>query len=249
LKTPRLRYLPQWIDAFATQVASWSSARPLKARSADTLPARLLLMALHGEGLLRSRFCQWAETTPLIASPEKILALWASLWDDCAELLYLCERIGLAGIASQQMTIPAPDWPVQRSLYAAFILALAEDERHDLLQLATDMVFALALARQFPAHSTLPERVTLSTLQQRAHTHIQKALALPVKLREHFTTEADAAHFTLRVAVNKGRWQDLLACHGTRLKPLKMQAYQSALEMSTEVLREKLLNSTGRETA
>jgi hypothetical protein len=83
--------------------------------------------------------------------------------------------------------------------------------------------------------------VTLATLQQRAHTHIQKALAKPVKLRERFTTEADTANFALRVAVDKGGWQELLECHGPRLQPLKRQAYQAVLEMGAEVLRERLL--------
>jgi len=242
MKTTRLRYLPQWTDTLASHVAAWSSTPQLKARKADSLPAPLRLMALQGEGLLLTRFCLWAESTPLATSPGQVLALWSSLWDEGVELLHLCESIGLARAASQQVNIPVPDWPVQRSLYAAFVLSLADEAREDLLQLATDKVFALALARQFPAYSTIPERITLATLQQRAHTHIQKALALPVKLREHFTTEPDAAHFTLRVAVNKGGWQDLLDCHGTRLKPLKMQAYQAALEMDAETVRAKLLN-------
>jgi len=242
MKKSRLRYLPQWTATLATHVAAWASSRPLIARTADTLPPPLLLMALHGEGILRSRFYRWAESTPLAAAPEHILSLWSVLWEDGAELLYLCENIGLAQIASRQIAIPVPDWPVQRSLYAAFIHALTDEERHDLLQLATDKVFALALARQFPALSSLPERVTLSTLQQRAHTHFQKSLALPVKLREHFTTDKDAAHFTLRVAVDKGIWQDVLDCHGPRLKPLKMQAYQAALDMGAESLRARLLN-------
>lgn len=245
MKTTRLRYLPQWTDTLATHVAAWSSARPMKARNAEALPPQLLLMALRGEGLLRTRFCQWVDATPLAAAPDQALSLWASLWDEGCELIYLCERIGLARVASQQMAIPVPDWPVKRSLYAAFVCSIFEEAREDLLLLATDKVFALALARLFPAHSSIPERVTLATLQQRAHTHIQKALALPVKLREHFTTEDQAAHFTLRVAVNKGGWQDLLDCHGTRLKPLKMQAYQVALKMDAAALREKLLNSSG----
>ncbi len=243
MKTTRLRYLPQWTDTLATHLAAWSSAKIMKARSADSLPAPLQLMALRGEGVLRSRFGDWSEATPLAASPEQILALWASLWDEGVELLHLCERIGLARAASQQTNIPVPDWPVQRSLYAAFVFSLTEEAREELLQLATDKVFALALARQFPAYSTIPERVTLATLQQRAQIHIQKSLALPVKLREHFTTESDAAHFTLRVAVNKGGWQNLLDCHGTRLKPLKMQSYQAALEMDAETLRAKLLDA------
>lgn len=107
--------------------------------------------------------------------------------------------------------------------------------------LATDKVFALALARQFPHVAAAPERVTLSTLQQRAHTHIQKALAQPVKLRERFTTTENEAHFGLRVSVNKGAWQDLLECHGTRLNPLKREAYQGVVEMDDGALRERLL--------
>lgn len=243
MNTNRLRYLPQWIDVLAAHVAAWSSTRPLKARHTDSLPPPLLLLALRGEGLLRIQFIAWAETTPLANNPSQMLTLWSSLWDDGVELLHLCERIGLARMASQQMTIPVPDWSVQRSLYAAFIDALAKEERNDLLQLATDHLFALALTRQFPAHSPVTERITLATLQQRAHTHIQKSLAQPVKLREHFTTDEHTTHFTLRVAVNKGGWQDLLDCHGTRLKPLKRFAYQAVQEMDAASLREKLLHS------
>jgi len=84
----------------------------------------------------------------------------------------LCERIGLARLASEQAAIPVPTWPVQRSLYVCCIANLVDERRKDLLLLATDKVFALTLARQFHHIAATPERVTLSTLQQRAHTHI-----------------------------------------------------------------------------
>lgn len=198
-------------------------------------------MALHGEGLLRIRYYRWAATTPLLASPDLTLALWHCLWDEGLELKYLCEHIGLAKIASRSAAIPDPDWLVERSLYAGFLSALTEEDRQDLLQLATDKVFEQALLRRFPALSAAPERVTLATLQQRVQTHVQKALALPVKLRESFITDGQRADFTLRIAVNKGGWQDLLSLSGARLKPLKRRAYQAMLEISAEELRTKLL--------
>lgn len=241
MTAPRLRYLPQWIDSLATHVGAWSLARPLKGRTADTLPTPLLFLALHGEGILRTRFYDWAVGSPLAMMPDQLLVLWASLWDDGAEILHLCERIGLARLASEQSAIPVPTWLVQRSLYACFIANLADERRQDLLLLATDKIFALAFARQFPQVAVTPVRVTLSTLQQRAHTHIQKALSLPVKLRECFTTVENEAHFALRVSVNKGCWQELLVCHGSRLNPLKRGAYQTVAEMAEGALRERLL--------
>lgn len=241
LSNARLRYLPQWIDILSVYVAGWSTARPQKGRTAEALPAPLLMLALRGEGVLRLRFADWATHSPLAAAPDQSLMLWNSLWDDGAEIKPLCERIGLALLASEHTAIPVPTWPVQRALYACFVARLAQEQRDDLLQLVTDKLFALALARQFPAAAVTPERVTLSTLQQRAHIHIQKALARPVKLRERALTETETAHFTLRVAVDKGGWQDLLEFHGPRLKPLKMQAYQAALDLEATVLRERLL--------
>jgi hypothetical protein len=64
---------------------------------------------------------------------------------------------------------------------------------------------------------------------------------LPIKLRESFTTDDHAAQFTLRVSVNKGNWLDMLSLNGTRLKPLKRQAYQAVLDMEAEELRRTLL--------
>lgn len=242
MTSARLRYLPQWIDTLSSHVGAWSSARPLKGRSAETLPPPLLMLALRGEGVLRARFCDWADDSPLAMASDQLLLLWASLWDEGAEILHLCERIGLARLASEHVAIPVPTWAVQRSLYACFIANLAEERRQDLLLLATDKVFALALARQFPHVAAAPERVTLSTLQQRAHTNIQKALAQPVKLRERFTTTENEAHFALRVSVNKGVWQELLECHGTRLNPLKRAGYQAVAEMDDAALRKRLLD-------
>lgn len=221
-------------------MAAWSLARSLRGRTAEVLPAPLLLLALRGEGVLCTRFCHWAEDSPL--APDQALALWCSLWDEGAEILHLCERIGLARLASEQVSIPVPTWSVQRSLYACFVANLTDERQQDLLALATDKVFALALARQFPHAVMEPERVTLATLQQRAHTHLQKALGLPVKLRERFTTADNQAHFALRVSVNKGAWKELLARNGTRLNPLKRAVYQLALEMEPQVLRVRLLN-------
>ncbi|MFZ4535606.1 hypothetical protein [Propionivibrio sp.] len=244
MNTQRLRYLPQWIDVLATHVGGWALARPLKARNVESLPPPLLLLALRGEGVLRTRYCDWAATSPLTSAPDQVLALWSALWEEGAEIQQLCERIGLSRLASEQAAIPVPTWSVQRSLYACFIASLAAERRQDLLLLATDKLFALALARQFPAAAAAPERVTLATLQQRAHTHIQKALAQPVKLRERFSVEENAAHFGLRVAVNKGDWQELLICQGPRLKPLKRQGYQAVLALDAGALRAKLLDSS-----
>lgn len=243
MNSTRLRYLPQWIDILSVHVSGWALARPLKARTAETLPPPFLLMALRGEGILRTRFCDWADDSPLDSSPDQLLRLWTALWEEGAEIQLLCERIGLSRLAGEQAAIPVPTWAVQRSLYACFLAGLANEQRHDLLLLATDKLFSLALARQFPAGAATPERITLTTLRQRAHTHIQKALALPIKLRERFATEENAAHFTLRVAVNKGEWQDLLDCRGTRLKPIKRQGYQAALQMEGAELRARLLKS------
>ncbi|MDP4029543.1 MAG: hypothetical protein Q8P42_11350 [Gallionella sp.] len=241
MTAPRLRYLHQWVAALSTHVGAWSLAKPPKGRTAESLPPPLLLLALRGEGVLRTRFCDWADDSPLAMMPDQVLALWASLWDDGAEIRHLCERIGLARLASEHAAIPVPTWLVQRSLYACFIANLADEDRQDLLLLATDRIFAMALARQFPHLAAAPERVTLSTLQQRAHTHIQKSIGMPVKLRERFTTDEIEAHFALRASVNKGCWQELFECHGTRLNPLKREAYQAVAEMDAESLRANCL--------
>jgi hypothetical protein len=109
----RLRYLPQWIDTLSTHVAGWSAARPPKGRTAEALPAPLLLLALRGEGVLRLRYTDWAADSPLNSAPDQSLALWNSLWEDGAEIRPLCERIGLARLASEHTAIPTPTWPVQ----------------------------------------------------------------------------------------------------------------------------------------
>ncbi len=177
----------------------------------------------------------------LAQAPDQALGLWDKLWQDGTELTYLCERIGLARLASQQAAIPVPDWPIQRALYAGFVFALAQGGQDHLLQLATDKVFDLALARLYPASSEAQQRTTIATSRQRAQLHLQKALAQPIKLRERFSVEKDIAHMVLRVATTKGEWQDLLQCTGTRLKPLKLQAYQSVLDMPASALRAKFL--------
>lgn len=175
----------------------------------------------------------------LAQAPDQALGLWDKLWQDGTELTYLCERIGLARLASQQAAIPVPDWPIQRSLYAGFVFALAQGGHSDLLKLATDKVFELALARLYPATSETRQRTTIATSRQRAQLHLQKALTQPVKLRESFSVQEGIAHMALRMATAKGEWQDLLQCTGTRLKPLKLQAYQAVMDMPAADLRVK----------
>lgn len=71
------------------------------------------------------------------------MQLWASLWEGVG-ILHLCERIGLARLASEHVAIPVPTWSVQRSLYACFIANLAEERRQDLLLLAPPWICLLA---------------------------------------------------------------------------------------------------------
>jgi len=232
------RYLPQWVEVLSLHVQAWASRTAMRPRRAETLPAPFAARALKGEGILRCRLYDWFDEQGWAEPyPDRLLLLWQQLWVEGQELRFLCERIGLSKVASQHVSLPQVDWPVLRQLYCVLLESLTEEGCDDLLTLATDRVFLLAFVKSWPADASQPERVTLPTLRLRTHHHVQKALAKPVKLREKFSTEADSASFTLRVSVDKGPWLDVFSASGKRLKPLKMQAYETVLGWEGEQVR------------
>ncbi len=101
---------------------------------------------------------------------------------------------------------------------------------------------------QFPQEAAVPATPTATALRQRLHKALQTRHKLPVELREQFTTEDAEARFRLSYRMcppgaDKGVWIELPEHSGTRLKPIKLAAYQAALADITATCSEPTCNA------
>lgn len=230
--------LPRIVDALRTWAALYLArqAKPLHRLARDaTLPAPLAWAALRGEGIVRLRFCHCFEDLGFSwQDGEKLMQLWPRLGCHTGLVFDLLARAGVFSALSTQFRLPEPTPELAWQLYCGIVDALEREGQKSLLALITDDYWLHHWRIQFPEEAGAPATPSAAVLRQRLHKALQTRHKLPVELREHFTAEESQARFRLRYRLcppgsEKGAWIELPEHTGTRLKPIKLTAYQQAL--------------------
>lgn len=234
--------LPRIVDALRVYTASYLTlqSKPLHRLSRDAaLPAPLAWAALRGEGLIRLRFCRCFEQLGFSwQDGQQLMQLWSRLGCHTGLVFDLLARAGVFSALSTQFKLPEPSPELAWQLYCGIIDALDREAQHALLDLITDDWWLHHFRIQYPEVSSADDRPSATVLRQRLHKLLQTHHKLPVELREQFATEGQQALFRLRYRLcppgeAKGPWIELPEHTGTRLKPLKLQGYQAALQAFT----------------
>ncbi|MDP2835213.1 MAG: hypothetical protein Q8Q28_18320, partial [Pseudomonadota bacterium] len=236
---PRKTALPRIVAGLRLYAAGYlaSQARPLHRLAREVaLPTPLAWAALRGEGLIRLRFCHCFENLGFSwQDGERLMQLWPRLGCHSGLVFDLLARAGVFSALSTQFKLPEPSPELAWQLYCGIVDALDRDAKTDLLALITDDFWLHHWRIQFPEEAGTPATPSLTVLRQRLQKALQTRHKLPVDLRERFSSEAAEARFHLRYRLcppgpDKGPWIELPEHTGTRLKPLKLAAYQKALE-------------------
>lgn len=213
-----------------------SQAKPLHRLGRDAvLPAPLAWAALRGEGVVRLRFCRYFEQLGFSwQDGEQLLVLWQSIGCNTGLVFDLLARAGVFAALSTQFKLPEPQPALAWQLYCGVVDALEREGACELLQLITDDWWLHHWRMQFPCQAPAAQRPSVTVLRQRLHKQLQTQHQMPVELREHFSVEGATARFRLRYRLcpplaDKGPWIEGPEHLGTRLKPLKLAAYEAAL--------------------
>jgi len=230
--------LPRIVDALRVYAATYlaQQAKPLHRLSRDAaLPSPLAWAALRGEGIVRLRFCHCFEQLGFSwQDGEQLMQLWPRLGCHHGLVFDLLARAGVFSALSTQFKLPEPSPELAWQLYCGIVDALDRENEKALLAQITDDYWLHHWRIQFPQEAAVSATPTATTLRQQLHKALQTRHKLPVELRENFTADAAHARFRLRYRMcppgaDKGGWIDLPEHCGTRLKPLKLAAYQAAL--------------------
>ena len=236
--TARKTALPRIVGGLRVYAASYLSrqAKPLHRLARDAaLPTPLAWAALRGEGIVRLRFCRCFEQLGFSwQDGEQLMQLWPRLGCHTGLVFDLLARAGVFVALSTQFKLPEPSPDLAWQLYCGIVDTLERENQTALLALITDDYWLHHWRIQFPqdAGAATP---SATVLRQRLHKTLQARHKLPVELREQFSADNDQARFHLRYRLcppgqDKGPWIDLPEHTGTRLKPIKLAAYQLALQ-------------------
>ena len=166
------------------------------------------------------------------------MKLWPRLGCHHGLVFDLLSRAGVFRALSTQFKLPEPSPDLAWQLYCGIVDALERENQSAVLALITDDFWLHHWRIQFPQDAGAPATPSATVLRQHLHKSLQRRHKLPVELREQFSTQHALAKFNLRYRLcppgqDKGPWIDLPEHTGTRLKPLKLAAYQFALQGGT----------------
>ena len=209
------------------------------------LPTPLQILAWEGEAHARLRFKALFAEYQFFDEDKSLISLWHSIAVKEGLLFDLLGKAGLYSALSTECKLPIPTPAMSVQLYFALLGTLYDSKNpklnHHLLGLITDAFWKYHFCQLYPSKPYTSQKTSLSILRQKLQKALQIHCSLPIELRERFNTAAQQATFTLRwrTVLHKeyGTWHEEPTLTGTKLKPLKRQAYEDAIALYQSLQR------------
>ena len=203
------------------------------------LPTPLQILAWEGEAHARLRFKALFAEYQFFDEDKSLISLWHSIAVKEGLLFDLLGKAGLYSALSTECKLPIPTPAVSVQLYFALLGTLYDSKNsklnQHLLGLITDAFWKYHFCQLYPSKPYTAQKINLTVLRQRLQKTLQIHNSLPIEIREKFNTTPEQATFALRWRTIQregyGQWHDEPILTGTKLKPLKRQAYEDAIAL------------------
>lgn len=232
--TELARYVQAFVDNHEKQ---WK-----RIGASEALTPMLRYHAFQGEALIRLQFAQFYKK---LFNPTSIndsdhadfqpIYLFEKIVHNEGLIFNLLAQSGLFTALSKQCKMPVPTPSLAWQIYAALIFNLHHEKKHSLIKRIGDDWWRWQYLQLFPEKAKIALRETPTAMRQKLQKLMQKHYKKPVEIVEKFSTHDALAKFQIRYRfiVGAGQyeaWQAFPEHSGTRLKPLKLTAYQQAIE-------------------